>query len=117
MAEKTVEMTLLFDFFGDLLSERQREYFDLYYNDDLSLSEIADMKGISRQGVRDVLSRAQSSLEEYESKTGVVARFMELRGSIARLSGTADRLVAAASTQKEMELASQLSSGLRALEI
>ncbi len=116
MAEKTVEMTLLFDFFGDLLSERQREYFDLYYNDDLSLSEIADMMGISRQGVRDVINRAQSTLEEYEDKTGVVARFVAMRGDIAALRKTADELQRIASTDRQRELASLISSGLGKLE-
>ena len=48
-------MTMLFDFYGEILTDRQKEFFDLYYNEDLSLAEIAENYGISRQGVRDVI--------------------------------------------------------------
>lgn len=85
-------MSLLFDFFGDLLPEKQREYFDLYYNDDLSLSEIAEITGISRQGVRDGLKKAETALLEYEEKTGVVSRFSELRRKVMLLESDAKRL-------------------------
>ena len=79
MSDTTLQMTMLFDFFGDLLTEKQRDYFDLYHNEDLSLSEIADMAGISRQGVYDIITRAEKSLEEFERKTGVVRRWTETR--------------------------------------
>lgn len=85
MGDKTLEMTMLFDFFGDLLTEKQREYFDLYYNDDLSLSEIAESVGISRQGVRDNIVRAENALREIENKTGVVKRFQEMQQSISEI--------------------------------
>ncbi|MBE6948305.1 MAG: DNA-binding protein [Ruminococcaceae bacterium] len=85
MDNKTFEMTLLFDFFGDLLTEKQQNCFDLYYNDDLSLSEIAEECGISRQGVRDNLLRAEAALKEYEEKTGVVRRFTEMQTEIQGL--------------------------------
>ena len=77
MSDKTLEMTMLFDFYGDMLTEKQREYFDLYYNEDLSLGEIADNVGITRQGVRDIIVRAENTLLEFEKKTGIVARFEE----------------------------------------
>ena len=51
---------MLYDFYGELLTDRQKEFFDYYYNDDLSLSEIAENAGISRQGVRDVIVRAEA---------------------------------------------------------
>ena len=60
MKNQTYRMTMLFDFYGELLTERQKEFFDLYYNEDLSLSEIAENSGISRQGVRDVIVRAEA---------------------------------------------------------
>ena len=82
MSDKTYEMALLYDFFGDLLTEKQRNCFDLYYNDDLSLSEIAEGAGITRQGVRDNILRAESALREYEEKTGVVKRFTEMQAEI-----------------------------------
>ena len=68
-------MAMLFDFYGDMLTERQREFYDLYYNEDLSLSEIAENYGISRQGVRDVIVRAEATLAELEDKTGIIRRF------------------------------------------
>lgn len=75
MKNQTYRMTMLFDFYGDLLTDRQREFFDLYYNEDLSLAEIAEINGISRQGVRDVIVRAENIMREMEDKTGVVQRF------------------------------------------
>ncbi len=68
-------MAMLFDFYGDMLTERQREFYDLYYNEDLSLSEIAENYSISRQGVRDVIVRAEATLTELEDKTGIIRRF------------------------------------------
>lgn len=82
MEDKTLEMTLLFDFFGELLTEKQRECFDLYYNEDLSLAEIAENSGITRQGVRDLLVRSEHLLRETERKTGLVRRFEELQAQV-----------------------------------
>lgn len=85
MKESTVQMTLLFDFYGELLTERQREFYDLYYNEDFSLAEIAENAGITRQGVRDVLVRSEATLREIEEKTGLMARFLEVRRGLERL--------------------------------
>ena len=68
------ELTLLYDYYGDLLTDRQKECFELRYNEDLSLSEIAEQEGISRQGVHDNLSRAEALLRNMEAKTGCVSR-------------------------------------------
>ena len=92
MSDKTLQMTMLFDFFGDLLTDKQREYFDLYYNEDLSLSEIADNVGITRQGVRDTIVKAENALIEYEDKTGIVARFTERSSEIERAEAIAKKL-------------------------
>lgn len=75
MKNQTYRMTMLFDFYGELLTQRQREFFDLYYNEDLSLAEIAENEGISRQGVRDVIVRAEAAMQEIEDKTGIIRRF------------------------------------------
>ena len=64
MKNQAYRMAMLFDFYGDLLTERQREFYDLYYNEDLSLAEIAENYGISRQGVRDVIVRAEAAMSE-----------------------------------------------------
>jgi len=84
MIEKTLRMTMLFDFFGSLLTEKQRGFFDLYYNEDLSLSEIAEKADISRQGVYDIITRAAKSLEEFENKTGAVERWHETRTKLEK---------------------------------
>lgn len=67
-------LALLFDYYGQTLTEKQRLCFDLYYNQDLSLAEIAENEGISRQGVHDSLARAELSLRAMEKKLGFVAR-------------------------------------------
>ena len=69
MKNQTYRMTMLFDFYGEILTDRQKEFFDLYYNEDLSLAEIAENYGISRQGVRDVIVRAEAAMTELEDKT------------------------------------------------
>lgn len=77
-----LQMTLLFDYYGDLLTERQRMCFDLRYNQDLSLGEIAEELQISRQGVHDNLSRAEALLQNMEEKTGCVRRDLNRRKAI-----------------------------------
>ena len=79
MSEKNLRYCLLLDFYGEVLSENQREMMDLYYNEDFSLSEIADEIGITRQGVRDAVRRAEESLDSLEEKLGMIARFDRLR--------------------------------------
>ena len=82
MKNQTYRMTMLFDFYGELLTDRQKELFDLYYNEDLSLAEIAENEGISRQGVRDVIVRAEGAMQEIEDKTGLIRRFEQMRGHL-----------------------------------
>ena len=78
MKNKPFEMCMLYDFYGELLTEKQKELFDLYYNDDLSLAEISEHMGITRQGVRDGIMRAEHALRSTEEKLGLVARYREL---------------------------------------
>ena len=82
MKNQTYRMTMLLDFYGEILTQRQREFFDLYYNEDLSLAEIAENYDISRQGVRDAIVRAEAAMNELEDKTGLLKRFMRLREKI-----------------------------------
>ena len=89
MKNQTFRMTMLFDFYGELLTDRQKEFFDLYYNEDLSLSEIAENSGISRQGVRDVIVRAEKAMQEVEDKTGIIRRFMQKRDNLERIQSAA----------------------------
>lgn len=75
--EKTLRMSLLFDFYGPLLTKRQQHVFQLYFHDDLSLGEIAEQLEISRQGVYDLLKRASAILEDLEAKLGLVVKHLE----------------------------------------
>ena len=75
MFEKNLEIGFLLDFYGDVLSERKRTVLDFYYNDDLSLAEIALEIGISRQGVRDLIKKAEEELFFYEEKLGLAKKF------------------------------------------
>ncbi|WP_186564418.1 YlxM family DNA-binding protein [Lawsonibacter celer] len=79
MKNQAYRMALLYDFYGDMLTDRQKEFYDLYYNEDLSLAEIAENYGITRQGVRDVIVRAEAILTELEDKTGIVKRFHQMQ--------------------------------------
>ena len=92
MKNQTYRMTMLLDFYGEILTQRQREFFDLYYNEDLSLAEIAENYGISRQGVRDAIVRAETAMEELEDKTGLLKRFMRLREKIDAIDAAAAEL-------------------------
>ena len=75
MEKRTVEVALLLDFYGGLLTEKQRAYMELYYNEDFSLAEIARENSITPQGVRDVISRGETMLRGVERKIGLIARF------------------------------------------
>ncbi len=85
MKNQAYRMTMLFDFYGDLLTDRQKEFYDLYYNDDLTLAEIAENYDITRQGVRDIIVRAERTLEDIEEKTGLIRRYREIREIAGRL--------------------------------
>ncbi|HUS89471.1 MAG TPA: putative DNA-binding protein [Desulfosporosinus sp.] len=73
--EKLAKIALLADFYGPLLTEKQRNVWDLHYQEDLSLAEIAEVEHISRQAIHDLLKRTERILAEYEEKLGLVQRF------------------------------------------
>lgn len=82
---KNMEMALLFDFYGEMLTKKQQDMIALYYENDLSLSEIAENEGITRQGVRDSIKRAELQLTEMEERLGLVRRFREMQAGIAAI--------------------------------
>ncbi|MDX9873115.1 MAG: YlxM family DNA-binding protein [Clostridia bacterium] len=83
--DELTRRTLLFDFYGPLLTGKQQEIFDLYYQQDLSLGEIAENHGISRPAVLDMLRRAEESLNKYEKKLSLVERYVEYRHLLEEL--------------------------------
>lgn len=90
--EKNVKVSLLFDFYGELLKPSGRNAVDLYYNEDLSLSEIADQTGITRQGVRDSIKRCEQQLFDFEKKLGLLERFAQLEGGLDEISALAEKI-------------------------
>ena len=111
-----VEIVLLYDYYGDLLTDRQKECFEMRYYQDLSLGEIGEELGISRQGVHDNLSRTEALLRNMEAKTGCVGRDQACRKAVSTIlaaaqelqqhedpavSALADRISSAAQTIKE----------------
>lgn len=89
---KNLEISLLLDFYGEMLTEKQREVVELYYNQDLSLAEIAQHSGITRQGVRDSIKRAENQLVDCEERLGLHARFHEISEGLEEIVQLAEYL-------------------------
>ncbi len=80
-----LQLTLLYDFYGELLTEKQKLVYDMYYQNDLSLSEIGQELSISRQAVRDQLKRTEKILQEYEKKLRLVERFLKQQKAVKKM--------------------------------
>lgn len=89
---KDLKISLLLDFYGAMLTEKQRQIVEYYYDEDLSLSEIAENEGITRQGVRDFVKRSESQLLEMEEKLGLAQRFREMMDGLQKINDAADRI-------------------------
>ena len=87
---KILEQALLYDFYGELLTTHQKEAYEQFILDDLSLSEIAESAGISRQGVHDLIRRCQKALEGYEAKLHLVERFLSIKEKVGQIDGILD---------------------------
>ena len=112
--DDVTRQSLLYDFYGELLTERQKEVMELYNEENLSLAEIAEEFGISRQGVHDALHKAQKALEEYERKLGLVERFSATREAIGNISAEIDGAISlAAAGEAKAVSASNVASRLR----
>lgn len=106
--EKNIEVSLLFDFYGELLKPSGRQAVDLYYNEDLSLAEIADQNGITRQGVRDSIKRCEQQLFDFEKKLGLLKRFKELEDGLDEISVTAQEIYNNSQDKNIKELAKSI---------
>jgi len=80
--EKRVELSLLMDFYGPLLTEHRRQVLEMYLNEDMGLQEIADALGISRQGVHEAVKTASNQLTKYEDTLGIARRYMGIRREV-----------------------------------
>ena len=121
MFEKNMNISLLLDFYGDVLNEKQWEILDLYFNEDLSLAEIADNSGMTRQGVRHVIKKAEEELTVLESKLGLANRFSMLGNAydqIAdRLLGICDLVTQDAAKEKIIECLKSEIESIRTLKL
>ena len=115
MAEDRVMQSLLLDFYGELLTDKQRECCELHFNEDLSLTEIAESCGISRQGVWDNIRRGVAALEEIEEKTGLIRRFSETQKGLDALRQKAEKLLSLQPEGEAAALARQLCEEIRSL--
>lgn len=114
---KNLELSYLLDFYGDVLTEKQRDVMEQYYNDDLSLAEIAENFGITRQGVRDSIKRGEGILLDLEEKVGFAARHKETQQKteeLARLVREIDARNNAAAFNKNEDIA-QITSRMQAI--
>lgn len=91
--ESFVEKSYLYDFYGELLTEHQRQVYEQIMFEDLSASEVAREAGISRQGVHDMIRRCERILEDYESKLHLVEKFLHIRDSVQKIQGYTDTIL------------------------
>lgn len=106
--DEALYRTLLFDFYGETLTAKQRECYDLHYNQDLSLQEIAEQVGSSRQAVWDLIRRGEQSLRLLEKKTGLVARALRRREALSELRALAAALPEGETKGRIMEKLAEL---------
>ena len=85
--EEIVELSLLFDFYGEMLGEHKKKIFEDYVLNDLSLAEIAEEEGISRQGVHDIVKRCTKQLKEYEAALHLVEKFQNMKNKLTKAAG------------------------------
>jgi len=105
MFQKSLEIGYLLDFYGELLNERRRTVLDMYYNEDMSLSEIADTLCITRQGARDLIKKAGDELLNFEEKLGVARKFRD----VCNCTDSAERIIFQNSGDSAKELLKILS--------
>ena len=106
--EKLVEMGILFDFYGKLLSEKQYRVIDLYYINNFSLAEIGEEINISRQGVYDILKRAENRLVQYEDKLGLVKKFKDTNEKVKIILNLTNDIMMLMEKKKLSEINSKL---------
>ncbi|MDO4395515.1 MAG: YlxM family DNA-binding protein [Clostridia bacterium] len=109
MMDKIMEASLLYDFYGQLLTERKQQVMELYHEENLSLAEIAQEFGISRAAVHESLKSAEKSLAEYEEKLGLVKKFVKSQNAIEKIDSVIDKLIEEHG-DKDEELAKELES-------
>ena len=95
MASKDLDISFLLDIYGGLLTDKQRTFLEFYYNDDLSLAEIAENEGITRQGAYDIVKRAKAQLVKFEEKLLLNERFNKIYDEAEKISNGTDAKISA----------------------
>jgi len=104
MFEKNLNIGYLLDFYGDVLTERKRDALDFYYNNDMSLAEVAEELGISRQGARDLIKKAEEELAFYEEKLGLAKKFADAQAHAQKALSLCEQTNASEELKHEIEL-------------
>ena len=94
MVKNMGEINMLYDFYGDLLTDRQKTVMEFYYGDDFTLSEIAEHTGISKQAVHDTVHKAEKALYSYESALGLLSRYRQSEEQIRKASAILEKVMA-----------------------
>ena len=100
--EKFVERTLLYDFYGELLTEHQQSIYEDVVLNDYSCTEVAQERGISRQGVHDLIRRCDRILEDYEEKLHLVEKFLKIREKVEEIQNAAEELLRVKAFSREI---------------
>jgi predicted DNA-binding protein YlxM (UPF0122 family) len=116
MLEKTTRMNLLFDLYGDLLSDKQKLYMQLYYLDDLSLGEIAEEVEVSRQAVYDQIRRAEAQLETFEEKMQLLKKASQREQLYRELEGILTPIMNSSELASESHKVEQILNSLREID-
>lgn len=93
MLDNIIKNSMLYDFYGILLPHKQREIFSMYYHDNLSLGEIAEEYGLTRQGIHETIKRGENKLTDFESKLGLIEKYRREEGIVRKLTGEIDCLI------------------------
>ena len=113
--DKHIEISVLWEIYGKLLTEKQYEVLNDYYNNDLSLSEIAENNNISRQGVRDLIKKGESKLFEYEEKLGIMKKTQENEQTIQLILAQLSKIQDNSSDRKIEKILNEVQKELRVL--
>ena len=113
--DKKIEISMLWQMYGALLTEKQKEYIDYYYNEDLSLAEIAQNDGITRQGVRDIIKKGEKKLFEYEEKLLFMKKTMNQEKQIENILARLNKIHEDSSDEKVNNILEEVKKELNCL--
>ncbi|MBQ4042942.1 MAG: DNA-binding protein [Clostridia bacterium] len=117
MFEKDMRLVLLLDMYGDLLGEHRRELIEMYYCEDLSLAEIAENSGISRQGVRESIKKSETELRMFEEKLHLVEKFERIRSQCAEKAHTLENALPLLTDASARKALTEAAAYLRAIPL